>query len=347
MTANLVEPALATGSDRVPLTVDQVDGWRRAGFTLVDDLLPAELVDEVLELGRDRFPAPDDPEAEGYRHFGSALGFPAAVPAFDRLTLHPRLLAAVGQLLDQPPSNLRLTQSTLWPKYGRSSDEPDRGGNDDQRIHVDYPNHMLVHPTPWDRPVAVEIIVYFDDARHSGGSTAVVPRDGPDDPLYPWPIVGSPGIGGLPWIDARAEAERYLASERPELAAFRHRLYQREVHTDFRPGTVLLYRHDTWHRGTPLQPGARRLAQNLTFRRADATWIDTLHRGWSWSMYRPDQYLERFVAELSVEQRSVLGVPPPGDPYWCPATVAAMTARYGPFGFDPGPYANALGTIDP
>ncbi|MEM9566602.1 MAG: hypothetical protein AAGA93_28535, partial [Actinomycetota bacterium] len=163
-----------------------------------------------------------------------------------------------------------------------------------------------------------------------------------DDPLYPWPIVASPGIGDLPWIDARVDAEAYLAEHRPELAAFRRGLYEREVHTDFRCGTVLLYRHDTWHRGTPLWPGARRLAQNLTFRRADATWIDTLHRGWSWSMYRPDHSTERLVAALSVDQRSVLGVPPPGDPYWCPATIEAMTARYGPFGFDETPYAEAI-----
>ncbi|MEL6981485.1 MAG: hypothetical protein AAFO29_03580 [Actinomycetota bacterium] len=342
MTADLVGPESAAGFDRAPLADAQVASWRHSGFVLVDGLLPEELVAEVVDLGRGRFPEPDSPGADDFRHFGSALVFPAAESAFDRATLHPRLLAAVGQLLDQPVSDLRLTQSTLWPKYGRAPDGPERGGNDDQRIHVDYPNHMLVHPTPWDRPAAVEVIVYYSDHGHSGGSTAVVPRQGPEDPLYPWPIVGSPGIGPLPWIDARSEAEDYLADHRPELASFRSQLYRREVHTRFRPGTVLLYRHDTWHRGTPLLPGARRLAQNLTFRRADATWIETLHRGWSWSMYRPDQYVERFVAELSVDQRSVLGVPPPGHPYWCPATVEAMTARYGAFGFDPTPYTAAL-----
>ncbi len=342
MTAELVAAGPATGPDHGPLTAAQVDGWRTAGFALVDGLIPADLLGEVQALGERRFPAADDPGAADFRHFGSALVFPAAEPAFDGLTLHPRLLAAVGQLLDRPVSGLRLTQSTLWPKFGRTANQSDRGGNDDQRIHVDYPNHMLVHPTPWDRPAAVEIIVYHSDRRHCGGSTAVVPRRGRDDPLYPWPIVASPGIGDLPWIDPRADAEAYLSEHRPELAAFRRGLYEREVHADFRPGTVLLYRHDTWHRGTPLRPGTRRLAQNLTFRLTEATWIDTLHKGWSWSMYRPDRSTERLVASLSVDQRSVLGVPPPGDPYWCPATVEAMTARYGPFGFDPSPYADAI-----
>jgi hypothetical protein len=33
-------------------------------------------------------------------------------------------------------------------------------------------------------------------------------------------------------------------------------------------GTILFYRHDTWHRGTPITSGAMRVVQNLTFRNA-------------------------------------------------------------------------------
>ena len=298
----------------------------------------------MTALGRERFPPAQDPEAGRYRNFGSAVVFPAGHQGFDHLTLHPRLLASVGQLLGCPVTELRLTQSDLWPKYGRPADTGavDRYDNNDQRIHVDYPNHTLAHPTPWDRPAAVELIVYHGDRRDSDGSTAVVPRLGPDDPLYRWPMVDSPGIGAVPYVNDRAAAEARMAEEHPELVEFRAALYQREIHTDHRPGSILLYRHDVWHRGTPLRPGTLRLAQNLSFRRADAEWIHTLHKGWSWSMYRPDQYLERLVAQLDPAQRAVLGFPPPGHHYWCPQTVEAVTARYGPFGFDPEPYRQAL-----
>jgi hypothetical protein len=133
--------------------------------------------------------------------------------------------------------------------------------------------------------------------------------------------------------------------EAPAVAKFRaEHLYPRERRAAYRFGSVLFYRHDTWHRGTPLKPGAMRLAQNLTFRRAGSDWISTLHAGWAWSMYRRSRVMERLIAEASVEQRAVLGFPPPGHPYWTRETVAAIEARYGPLGFDVTPYASAVGS---
>jgi hypothetical protein len=105
---------------------------------------------------------------------------------------------------------------------------------------------------------------------------------------------------------------------------------------------VLLYRHDVWHRGTPMLPGALRIAQNLTFRRADCEWISTLHTGWAWSAYRPSKYFERLIAGLSLDQRAVLGFPQPGSRYWCEETINAVEARHGVFGMDMSPYRNAL-----
>jgi hypothetical protein len=50
-------------------------------------------------------------------------------------------------------------------------------------------------------------------------------------------------------------------------------------------GTVLFYRHDTWHRGTEINPNKLRIVINMTFRKAECEWIGTLHKGWSWAMY--------------------------------------------------------------
>lgn len=55
-------------------------------------------------------------------------------------------------------------------------------------------------------------------------------------------------------------------------------------------------------------------------------------------MYRRSQYLEKLIANASVEQRCVLGFPAPGSPYWTPETVAAVEARYAPYGMDVTPY---------
>ena len=61
------------------------------------------------------------------------------------------------------------------------------------------------------------------------------------------------GICGLSTIELAAET--YLSAAAPEVAEFRAALYEREARVAYRPGDVLLYRHDTWHRGTPFEAG--------------------------------------------------------------------------------------------
>jgi ectoine hydroxylase-related dioxygenase (phytanoyl-CoA dioxygenase family) len=329
-------PAPPTG-----LTPEQVGSWRGAGFALVDDVIPGELLERAVADARDAFPEPGSEAAKRVTDFGSGgrMTFPSRSEAVNAITLHPRLLGAVAQLLDVPVAELRLTQSDLWAKYAREDGPGSRYDNADQRIHVDYPNHTLTHPPRWDRPEAVEIILYLSDVADCGGATALVPRNGPNDPAYPWPIVRTPGVGALDWLNDRASAEAYLEREAPEIAKWRaEHLYPREVRARYRPGTLLLYRHDTWHRGTPLEPGAMRLAQNLTFRKAASEWISTLHPGWAWGMYSRPKTLERLIASASVEQRCVLGFPAPGSDYWTRETLDAVAARYAPLGMDLAPY---------
>lgn len=338
-----VQPAEA--SQDGALTAAQVASWREQGFALVDDLLPQALVERARADALAVFPPAGSPETEGVTDFGSRgqLEFPSSSEAANALTLHPRLLAAIAQLLGVDVAELRLTQSDVWPKYGRTRRNADDRDNDDQRIHVDYPNHTLTHPPPWHAPEAVELILYLSDVDECGGATALVPRSGPDDPAYVWPMVATPGVGELEWINDRARAEAYLEKNAPEIARFRaEHLYPREVEARYRVGTLLLYRHDTWHRGRPLEPGTLRLAQNMTFRKAQSEWISVLHPGWAWAMYRRSRVMERLLAAASVEQRCVLGFPKPGHPYWTPETLAAVTARYAALGFDAAPYESGL-----
>ncbi|MCH2172498.1 phytanoyl-CoA dioxygenase family protein [Myxococcota bacterium] len=338
------EPCAANDSEHV-LTLAQVERWREQGFALVDGVIPSELLEAAIEDARAAYPAAGTPESESIVDFGSGghMVFPFHSSAANDITLHPRLLRSVAELLGSRIRDLRLTQSDLWPKYGRHSSPEHPAENDDQRIHVDYPNHTLTHPPRWNAPEAVEIILYLTDISECDGATALVPRDGRDDPAYPWPIVETPGVGDLVWINDRTTAEAHLANTAPEIAEWRaQHLYPRECQVRFHSGTLLFYRHDTWHRGTPLRPGTCRLAQNLTFRLSTSEWVSTLHSGWAWGMYRPSQSTERMVARASIDQRCVLGFPPPGHPYWTQETVEAVNARYAPLGFDATPYAEAL-----
>ena len=344
-TGRWIEADLVPGGDQ-PLAREQVRIWHDSGYAFVAGLLPGSLVETLIDSVTRAVPRPGSEDSERFTGFGSKLSFPSPLAGFNELTLEPGLLAAVAQLLSVPVCQLRLTQSTAWPKYGRKRREGGRNDNQDQRIHVDYPNHTLVHPPEWSRPEAVEIIVYLGDVETAGGPTAVVPRAGPEDPLYQWPIVDTPGVGELDYVNDKAAAEAYLAVQRPEIASWRAQLYRSERYVHFHAGDVLLYRHDTWHRGTPMTEGKLRLAHNLTFRRADAEWISTLHAGWAWSAYRPGKFFEKLIARASLDQRAVMGFPQPGSHYWTPATIKAVEARHGPFGMDMTPYRAALAHRD-
>ncbi len=336
-----VEPGTESG---LALHAEQVRSWRENGFALVDGLFPAELVERARAESAPLFPAAGSPESEAVTDYGSKgiMEFPTPSDAINEITLHPRLLGAVSQLLGVRVRDLRLTQSEPWPKYGRQRRAAGRLDNQDQRMHVDYPNHTLTHPADWDSPEAVEILLYFDAVEDCGGATEFVPRSGPDDPAYRGPLVRTPGLAGLEFVNDRTQAEAYLHEVAPDIAQWRAaNLYPRARSVQHRPGSALFYRHDLWHRGTPLRPGAMRLLQNMTFRRADCEWISTLHQGWAWAMYRPSKVMVKLLALGSVEQRCVLGFPEPGHAYWTRGSLDAVRARLEPWGMDMAPYEEA------
>jgi hypothetical protein len=337
-----IDPSPADPGDGAPLRRHHVDAWRDRGAVVVQGLVPIELIDAAAAHARRRF-GPSTSDGPGGFGSDGQLVFPTDCESIDDITLHPRVVAAAGQLLGTSVGELRLTQSDVWAKWGRNRPVDDPTDNDDQRIHVDYPNHMLTHPPPWGQPEAVEMIVYMDHVEACDGATAVVLRNGDADPAYRYPIIDTPGVGRYPWVNDRTQAEEVIAGIDPAAASWRtDHLYRREQRVRFAPGTVLLYRLDTWHRGTPIRPGAMRIVQNVTFRRADCEWISTVHPGWSWSAYRPSQRFERLLAQCTVDQRTVLGFPRPGHRYWTAATVEAVRRRYEPHGIDMTPYADAL-----
>lgn len=328
----------------LPLQPEQIRSWRQHGFALVDGLFSAELIERARAESVPFFPAPGSSESEAVTDYGSqgTMEFPSPSDSINEITLHPRLLGAVSQLLGVHIWNLRLTQSEPWAKYGRANRAGGRLDNQDQRMHVDYPNHTLTHPADWDRPEAVSILLYYDAVEECGGATEFVPREGADDPAYQGPLVRTPGMAGLEFVNDRAEAEAYLQKAAPDIAQWRaENLYARARSVHYQPGTVLFYRQDLWHRGTPMRPDVMRLMHNITFRRKDCEWISTVHQGWAWAMYRSSKVMVKLLAEGSVEQRCVLGFPEPGHAYWTRGTLDAVRARLGPWGMDMAPYEAA------
>ena len=155
-----------------------------------------------------------------------------------------------------------------------------------------------------------------------------------------------PGVGGVAWVNDRATAEAAYAASDPATARFRAALYARELEVDSRPGTVLLYRFDTWHRGAPLAPRAPpRRVLNLAYARDDVTVItpwncrvrargdgdvrdvgpEAAEFGFARAMYFG---AEGELDRASVARKTRLGVPPPGSAYWTPELREAVAARF-------------------
>jgi hypothetical protein len=135
-----------------------------------------------------------------------------------------------------------------------------------------------------------------------------------------------------------------MKENRPDYYEFRKKLYEREVPVKFKKGTVLLYRHDVFHRGTPIKPGQFRVVQNLVYRKKECEWVHTWNAGFARKMYYScDRFIsEPIIGKASVDQRCVLGFPEPGHSYWNAITLKATVARYEAFGFDKTPYEQAL-----
>ena len=90
-------------------------------------------------------------------------------------------------------------------------------------------------------------------------------------------------------------------------------LYRRERAVEYTAGTVLLYRLDLLHRGSPVLPGMVRHTHHLNYRRAECDWIG--HNTWAKDLWlleasEGDGFSrEGFLAGLSGQQLAAIGGP--------------------------------------
>mmetsp|Transcript_23852 Transcript_23852/g.34985 ORF Transcript_23852/g.34985 Transcript_23852/m.34985 type:complete len:365 (+) Transcript_23852:35-1129(+) len=337
LTSVYPSPALSLSSSLV-LSPEQVTQWRTEGYTLVSDVFPDTLLQQVRNAAIEAYPEGTGPMKDELGS-GGKMTFPVCDDAFqvvNKIPLHMRLITAVTQLLGCNSDDLRLSQADLWGKRGYTEPKYDAYCNMNQRIHCDYPNHTLVMPPSWDNPEVVSIIIYYDDSATVGGGTRIVPREGSDDPAYTSsaesvsPLLLTPGArGDLPWINDKDHAEEYLRAHHPEVHKFRQEvLYPREKSVAYGVGTVLFYRHDIWHRGTPPLPNATRRIHNIVYKLAHCDWVNLWNSGSARRMYTRNQVVERLIAGSCSAQRVLLGFPAPSSNYWNEDTLQAVKDRY-------------------
>lgn len=300
--------------------------------------LPVEIYQPALDWLNDNCTLEQCDESEfTFDMPGRKFEFPTFVDALDDFILNEQLITAAQQLLGTP--DIRLALAHFWPKIGAAAAPQDAQDSSDQRMHMDYGNSTLLHPD-WHQPEALTAIVYFDDCDETAGGTAYVTRNGDSDPAYQPPFVHMPGQAGIPFINDRASAEQWFKENDPEAYELRQQLYEREAIVNFKPGTVLFYRPELWHRGTPVVPGKLRRVQSLAWNRADARGLSIWNEGWARQCYTGK--VESIVGRATPLQRSLLDFPPPGDDYWTADKLDNVEARFAPFGFDAAPYREQL-----
>jgi len=318
------------------LTDSQIKTWKEEGAVI--SRLPSEISDPALKWLNTNFTI--EHIDEKHLDFGTPdrkFEFPTFIEPLDDLVLSEALISTVQKLLDTP--DVRLMQADLWPKIGVAEGNHEAQANTDQRMHMDYGNNSILHPQ-WDSPDAVAAVVYYDDSDETGGGTGYVRRRGAQDPVYQQPHIDMPGQAGNPFFNDRATVEKWFKENRPNAYQMRQQLYEREEVVRFKPGTILFYRHDLWHRGRPLKPGKLRRVHNLAWKRADARGLCNWNEGFARNSYYGD--VESIIGRSTPLQRSVLDFPLPGDRYWNLSKLKNVEARFAAYGFDASEYLAKL-----
>lgn len=220
--------------------------------------------------------------------------FPTRYDALNRVGVCMELIELAQRFLKT--ADVMLIQSVAWAKYASNTN------NHDQRMHMDYGNNSLGHPSDWSSPEVVAMILYYSDTSETGGGTAYVPRESQDDEWYQTPYNRMPGQGSLPFANDKKQAEDILNAHHID----RSSLYAREVRPRFHVGDVLVYRHDVWHRGTPVKPNHVRYVHNLAYKKRACHWIYT------WTNFASKMYyghIEAFLMTLNMRQLDVIGFP--------------------------------------
>lgn len=318
------------------LSNSQIQRWKEEGAVVCQ--LPAKAIDPVLTWLNVNFTI--DQIDTDFLDFGSPerkFEFPTFINPLDDLVLSESLIIAAQKLLGT--KDIRLIQADLWPKIGVTDDNHEAQANTDQRMHMDYGNNSLLHPQ-WDAPDAVAAVIYYDDFNETGGGTGYVPRRGIDDPVYQPPYVNMPGQAGNPFFNDRTTVENWFEQNDPKIYELRQQLYKREEVVKFKPGTILFYRHDLWHRGRPLAAGKLRRVHNLAWKRADARGVCHWNEGFARESYYGK--VESIIGRSTPLQRSVLDFPLPGDDYWTIEKLKNVEARFSVYGFDSSVYLEKI-----
>ena len=280
-------------------TDDHVRHYRDNGFVIVENFLTTDelalaqkeiqrILPGWLEFAQD----PEAPKPEDWNHPPKTrrnTRFPFAGDQLNTITLHPDLRRFAS--VNAGHDDLVCEQGDLHYKcYGHSADM-------DQQMHLDYMNHTLVYPPITPQYWQTAYLIYYTDVNENLAPTAFCSWKHYDDEIL-WPTT-------------------YDQNQRSEL-------YDNEVKVIVPAGSVVAYSMRTFHRGTAFKKEGARIGEFITYAPRNCPWMGIV--GW------PEQGVYKsfrvWIEKASVEERTMLGFPEPGDPYWTDETLAGVSARF-------------------
>jgi ectoine hydroxylase-related dioxygenase (phytanoyl-CoA dioxygenase family) len=287
----------------MPIADEYVDQWFKQGYTIVPKLFDEDTLAEAVAEAHRYFPTWEEYRDNRPRYDSATGQFVFREFPFERTALN--LLSVHPDLIDFAErvmgiERLFMTQSVLWSKYP--------GPDYDQSLHADYMNNTLLWPRSDGPYQQIPMIIYLKDVTPENGPTRVLSKE---------------------WDDLSSGPGLRTKEERPEL-------YENEVAVAVPAGSVLIHTMRTLHRGSAMTATeGMRLSLHVVYRGAGHEWM-----GWrAFPREGPTAGMKSFMEAATPKQRSMIGIPMPGDPYWNDETIMRVGERYP--GMDMTPYAEA------
>ena len=283
------------------ITEAHVDHYREHGYAIVERFLTAEELAGALDEWRKVLPGwveycldPSQPKPDNWQQRGRPLDvmayrFPFPGRHLNAITTHPGLVEFAARAAGG--SAMYCEQSHLSFKC------KGHAGDQDQAMHCDYGNHTLAYPPDDPAYWQTAYLLYYTEVTADHAPTAVCSRQHYPEKIL-WPA-------------------HYKREDRPAI-------YDNEVKVVVPAGSLFIYSMRTFHRGTPFNADAGRLAQFITYAPAAWKWLGIV--GWSAQAIKPE--FRAWVEKATLAERELLGFPPPGHPYWTEETLAGVGARY-------------------
>ena len=303
------------------MTIQQhhIEHYKTHGYAVVENFLKKEELEAIRNELKDIMPGwvefcdnPKNSKPEGwnqdaYFDDSSSTKFPFSGQALNAVTAHPEFRKFAKMMAGG--NDVRCEESSLSLKCkGHPRDE-------DQPMHCDFGNHTLAYPPDDPAYWQTTFVLFYTDVSLDHAPTAICPKDHYSDNFI------------LSRVCSR--------TDRPEL-------YANEIKATLSAGSVLMYSHRIYHRGTRFQKDVGRIGHWVSYSPSAWQWLGTDGLSKYGGNLRGTEILRPWVESATAEQRTAMGFPPPGHPYWTKETIAGVSARYP--GMDMSPYEREIST---